>query len=507
MSRARNPWHILLVLCLGQSVALMDTTIVNVAIPAIVEGTGATFNQVLWVINGYVLTYAVLVVTGGRLGDLFGQKRAFMVGLGLFTAASVSCGLAADPTQLIAARLVQGVGGAILTPQALAIVSHIFPPERRGAALGVWGAFVSAAAAIGPTVGGLVVSLLGWRWVFFVNVPIAVTAIVLSAILVPDLRGGRRPRLDVLGTVVLMAALTALVYAMVEGTRRGWGPVVGPVTAPVLLMIGVALLVVFAVVERGRQDRDPLVPFTVLRDRDFAVMSLVVAALPFGLGAMLLLTSVNLQFGRGLSAMTTGIVLAGAPIVSVLVSPFGGRLTDRFGGKYVLIAGFGLFAGGLGALALAAAPDMPWIASVPAIMLTGAGMGMVFSPPAAIAMRGIPPALSGAASGLFNMTRLSGSLLGAAAVGAVLQSRLSSAFSSTGVPDDANADVLQAATGADGVDLAALSALGGPAWEATFRQAVLEAVQWTYLLPVAVLVAGALGTLTVTRRRSVAVPA
>jgi EmrB/QacA subfamily drug resistance transporter len=454
MSGLRAPWRVLLVLCLGQSMAVMDTTAVNVAIPSIINGLGAGLDQILWVINSYTLTYAVLLVTGGRLGDLYGQKRLFLVGLGTFITASALCGLARDPSQLIVARLCQGVGGALLTPQVLAIVSHIFPPDRRGAALGVWGGFVSGAAAIGPTLGGLIVTSLGWRWVFYINLPIGLAAMLLCWLVVPDLRRGRRPSLDLVGTAVLTAALALVVFALIEGPGRAWDRIWGPVPAPAFLAAGMALLVLFGHVERSRQDRDPLVPFVVLRQRNFSLMLAVIATLPCALGAMLLLTTIYLQSGIGMSPLTAGLTIASAPLTAMVCSPIGGWLTSRYGGKYVMLAGFLLWAAGIGCLALLARPDAGWPDAVPGLVISGVGMGFVFSPPATIAMRDVEPALSGAASGLLNMTRLSGGLIGVASVGAVLQARM---------------------------------AISG----------VTDAVRFTYLVPIAVLLAGALGGLAV----------
>ncbi|MET0132297.1 MAG: MFS transporter [Kibdelosporangium sp.] len=518
MSRPRNPWHVLLTLCLGQSVALLDTTAVNVAIPSMIDGLGASLDQILWVLNGYLLTYAVLLVTGGRLGDLFGQKRLFLSGVVAFTLASTMCGLAQTPGQLIAARLLQGVGGAMLTPQALAIVSHIFPPERRGAALGVWGAFVSGAAAVGPTLGGLIVSSLGWRWVFFINLPIGLAALVLGIVIVPDIRRDRQHTFDVVGTVVLTAALSALVFGLLEGPRHAWGQVWGPISVPALLVGGVLLLVVFGHVERGRQDREPLVPFAVLRQRNFALMAVVVAALPSSLGAMLLLTTVYLQSGLTMSALAAGLAVAAAPLVSMVCAPVAGRLTDRYGGKYVMMAGFLLWAGGIGYLALVARADSGWFDLLPGLVIAGVGMGVTFSPPATLAMRDIDPSMSGAASGLFNMTRLSGSLLGAAAVGAVLQSRLNLAFAdaaarhATRLPAQYRQPFLDAFTDVASPDLSGvreqtMSALAGlpreyaeAVQQAVFRDGITDAVRFTYLLPIAVLLAGALGALAVRER-------
>ncbi|MDP9819298.1 DHA2 family efflux MFS transporter permease subunit [Spirilliplanes yamanashiensis] len=448
-----RPWWVLAALCVGNSVSLLDTTVVNVAIPALVADLGATVTQILWVVSSYLVAYAVLLVTGGRLGDLYGARTVYIGGMALFTAASAACGLAATPGQLIAARLVQGLGAALLTPQVLAIVSRTFPAERRGAALGVWGAVAGASAAAGPTVGGLLVSAFGWRSVFYVNVPLGIIAVGLALALVPDTGARDRRRFDVLGTVLLTAALFLLAYGLIEGDAHDWGQVAGPVTVPMLLAAGVVVLGAFAAVEHRRQDREPLLPFAVLRDRNFRLAAILVCALPFSLNAMFFLTLLHLQTGLGLTASSAGLLVAVAPILSVAVSVYAGRLIDRFGGKYVMIAGYLAFAAGIAALAVAVRPGASWPGLLPGLLVFGVGMGLAAAPPAAIALHDIPPSLAGAASGLFNMSRLCGSALGGAAVGALLQVRLGDASIGASSP------------------------------------ALVDAVRATYLLPVVVLVA------------------
>src|SRR5579872_1501680 len=196
-TKSTNPWLVLLVLTTAFFMILLDTTIVNVAIPAMSTGLNATLDQILWVINAYVLVYAVLLITAGRLGDLFGQRNLFVVGLFIFTLASAFCGLAQTSGQLIAARIVQGVGGALLTPQTLAILTSIFPPERRGAAFGIWGGVAGLATLAGPTVGGAIITYIDWRWIFYINVPIGIAALVATFLIIPDFRPGRRHGWDI----------------------------------------------------------------------------------------------------------------------------------------------------------------------------------------------------------------------------------------------------------------------------------------------------------------------
>src|SRR6202521_2019064 len=221
MAQARtNPWLVLVVLCTGFFMILLDTTIVNVAIPAMSAGLNTTLDQILWVLNAYILVYAVLLITAGRLGDLYGQRNLFAIGLAIFTIASALCGLSQNATELIAARILQGVGGALLTPQTLAILTSLFPPERRGAAFGIWAGVAGLATIAGPTVGGAIVTYINWRWIFFVNVPIGIAAIVATFAIIPDLRPGRSHGWDIAGRIGASGGVFAIDFTLIEGQRR-----------------------------------------------------------------------------------------------------------------------------------------------------------------------------------------------------------------------------------------------------------------------------------------------
>src|ERR1700731_2755215 len=268
-AQARNEWLVLVFLSLGFFMILLDTTIVNIAIPAMISGLHSSLDQILWVLNAYLLVYAVLLITAGRLGDYFGQRRLFMIGLLVFTVASALCGLAQDGNQLVAARILQGVGGAILTPQTLSIITVIFPPERRGAAFGVWGGVAGVAAVTGPTLGGFLVTYINWRWIFFVNLPVGLIALAGAFLVVPDIRPGLRHRLDIIGVVLASAGLFGIVFGLVEGQRYDWGAIWGPITIPEIIAGGVVILALFVVFE-GFQ-AEPLLPLGLFGDRNFSV--------------------------------------------------------------------------------------------------------------------------------------------------------------------------------------------------------------------------------------------
>src|SRR5256714_5423823 len=217
MAEARtNPWLVLLVVTTGFVMIMLDTTIVNVAIPAMSTGLNTTLDQILWVLDAYILVYAVLLITAGRLGDLYGQRNLFAIGLLVFTVASALCGLAQNPVELIGARVLQGVGGALLTPQTLAILTSIFPPERRGAAFGVWGGVAGLATLAGPTAGGAIITHIDWRWVFFINLPIGIAALIATFLVIPDLPPRRHHRWDFVGTIGATAGPVSIVFRLLH---------------------------------------------------------------------------------------------------------------------------------------------------------------------------------------------------------------------------------------------------------------------------------------------------
>jgi EmrB/QacA subfamily drug resistance transporter len=424
MAQARtNPWLVLVVLTTGFFMIMLDTTIVNVAIPAMSAGLKTTLDQILWVLNSYILVYAVLLITAGRLGDLFGQRSMFAIGLAVFTLASALCGLAQDANQLIAARILQGVGGALLTPQTLAILTTLFSPERRGAAFGIWAGVAGLATLAGPTLGGAIVTYVDWRWIFFVNVPIGIAALVATFAIIPDIRPGRRHGWDVAGTILATAGLFGVIFGLIEGERFNWGQIASSViTIPEVIGAGAVLLVAFVIWERYQLE--PLVPLSLFEERNFAVANWMAAAIAFGMMSLFLPIIIYLQSVRDFSALTAGLTLAPMSLTSMFVAPFAGRMADRIGGKYILMAGILVFAIGFGTITFVAGPDSTWITFLVPAIVAGAGMGMTFAPMTTIAMRNISPRMAGAASGVLNTTRQVGAAIGSAVVGALLQNRL-----------------------------------------------------------------------------------
>ncbi|TMD90212.1 MAG: DHA2 family efflux MFS transporter permease subunit [Chloroflexi bacterium] len=433
MAQARtNPWLVLVVLTSGFFMILLDTTIVNVAIPAMSAGLNTTLDQILWVLNAYILVYAVLLITAGRLGDLYGQRNLFAIGLFVFTVASALCGISQNATELIAFRILQGIGGAILTPQTLSIITTLFPPERRGAAFGVWGGVAGLATIAGPTVGGAIITYIDWRWIFYINVPIGIVALIATFAIIPDIRPGRRHGWDIVGVILATAGLFAIVFGLIEGQRYNWGEIASyGITIPEVIIGGVVTIVVFLFWERAQPE--PLLPLSLFRERNFAVANWIAAAISFGMLSLFLPVTIYLQSVRGFSALTAGLTFAPMSLTSMVVAPFAGRLADKIGGKYILLTGISLFTIGFALVTFVAGPDSTWLNFLVPAIIAGAGMGMTFAPMTTVAMRNISPQMSGAASGILNTTRQLGAAIGSAVVGALLQNQLATTLHSQAV--------------------------------------------------------------------------
>jgi EmrB/QacA subfamily drug resistance transporter len=525
--RRSNPFAALTVLSLGLFMTLLDVTIVNVAIPQLLDSLGASIDEALWVINAYVLVLGVLLITAGRLGDIFGPRNVYLAGTALFTLSSAACGLSNSPGALIAARAVQGAGAALLTPQPLAIVLPLFPPERRGAAFAINGVVAGVAAVLGPTLGGLIVTHWNWRGIFFVNLPVGILSIGLVLAIVPDLRPGRRHRLDLSGVAVATLSLTAIIFGLIEGQRYDWGQVWGPITIPLLLAGGVLLFGVFLWMQRRRQtgDREPLVPFALFHDRNYSLMLVVGAAMQLGLSGLFLPFTIYLQSVLGLTALQAGLVYVPSSIISMILTPILGRLTDRIGGKYILMSGLALFGLGTALQAIVAGVDSSRWVFVPGVLISGVGLAGIFVPMITVAMGEVPPRLAGAASGLINTTRQVGGALGGAIVGAVLQNRLAASLHDEAVaragalPAQAREGFVRGFSnaGSQGLDVgagqtgshftppegtpAAVIHLIARVARDVFDYAFVSAMRWSMLIPALVLFAAAAGCFAIRPRR------
>lgn len=504
--RQTNPWAVLSVLCLGFVMTLVDLTIVNIAIPDMTDDLGASLDKILWVVNAYTLVLATLIITAGRLGDIRGKGNLFLTGVTVFTLASLACGLSQDPSQLIAFRALQGVGAAMLIPQTLSIITDVFPPEKRGAAYGVWGAVAGVSGAIGPTVGGLLVTHLDWRWVFFINIPVGVLVLLLGLRLMPKHVRVVKHRFDLPGTLLASATLFCLAFGLIEGERYEWNGWIWT-----LIAASGVLLAAFLMYERGQQDNEPLLPFSLFKDRNFSVVNLVGIAVSFGVLGILLPTTIYLQSVLGFSALKTGLVLVPLALGSMFTAGPAGILAEKFGGKYILTAGLSMFGIGITWILLVADTDSSWTAFVGPLFVAGLGAGCTFAPMGAEVMRNVPPRLTGAASGVNNALRQVGSVLAGAVIGAVLQAKLVSALreeAQTGartLPQEYRADFVNGfADGAQHVEVGTEQGASLPSGIPSdvahsmqelagkvFGEGFVDALQPTMLVPAVTMFAGA----------------
>jgi len=407
---------------LGFFMILVDSTIVSVATPAIMEGLHAGVNDVVWVTSAYLLAYAVPLLITGRLGDRLGPKNLYLVGLAVFTLASAWCGFTASIEPLIIARVFQGLGAAMMTPQTMAVITRTFPADRRGQAMGLWGAVAGVATLVGPILGGVLVDGMGWEWIFFINVPVGVVGFVLAWRLVPALPTHTH-QFDVLGVVLSAAGMFCLVFGIQEGRNYDWGTIAGPVSVWSLIGVGVAVLVAF-VIWQARNRGEALVPLSLFRDRNFSLANLAITTVGFAITAMAFPLMLYAQVVRGLSPTRSALLLVPMAVISGALAPWVGRLADRVHPRY--IAGFGLACLPV-ALVWASRvmlPDEPiWKLLLP-IALLGVANGFMWSPLSTTATRNLPMARAGAGAGIYNTTRQIGAVLGSAAIAVLMESRL-----------------------------------------------------------------------------------
>lgn len=416
-----KPWAALLAICVGFFMILVDMTIVAVAQPEIKEALDADVNQIVWVSSAYLLAYAVPMLVAGRLGDIFGPKRIFQIGLVLFTAASVWCGLSASINELIAARAVQGLGAALITPQTMALITRIFPPEERGKAMGVWGAVAGIGMLTGPLLGGILTDSLGWEWIYFVNLPIGVIGLVLATILVPDVETNDH-RLDWIGVLLSGIGLTALVFGLQEGQENDWSMGIWA-----LIVGGVVVLGLFVLWE-AKTRSEPLVPLSLFRDRNFTLSSFGIAATGFAMSGTIIPLMFFLQFVGGMSPMQSALMIVPMAVLTGVFAAVLGRVLDRGHPRPVIATSLFAYSVGTVWLAWAMSPATPvWQLLLP-ISLIGAATGGIFAPLSATATRNLPWHQAGAGAGVFNTTRVVGSVIGTAAVGALMMSRLAAEF-------------------------------------------------------------------------------
>ena len=402
----------------GFFMILVDATIVAVANPSIMDKLGASYDSVIWVTSAYLLAYAVPLLVAGRLGDRFGPKNLYLLGLTVFTAASLWCGLAGSIEMLIAARVVQGIGAALLTPQTLSTITRIFPADRRGVAMSVWGATAGVATLVGPLAGGVLVDRLGWQWIFFVNVPIGIIGLALAVWLIPVLPT-QKHRFDLLGVLLSGIGMFMIVFALQEGQSHHWAPWIWGTLAG-----GIGFMAAFLVWQSVNRN-EPLIPLVIFRDRDFSLSNLGVATIGFVVTAMFLPLMFYAQAVCGLSPTRSALLTAPMAIATGVLAPFVGKIVDRSHPRPVIGFGFSVLAIALTWLSIEMTPTTPIWRLVLPLTAMGIGSAFIWSPLAATATRNLPPQLAGAGSGVYNATRQVGSVLGSAGMAAFMTSRIS----------------------------------------------------------------------------------
>ncbi|TMH94056.1 MAG: DHA2 family efflux MFS transporter permease subunit [Betaproteobacteria bacterium] len=417
---SRKRWLALIVLCLGDLMIVLDTTIVNVALPSIREDLAFTETSLVWVVNAYMLTYGGFLLLGGRLGDLYGQRRLFLLGTTLFTLASLACGLAGSQGLLVAARAVQGLGGAVVSAIVLSLIMNLFTePVERAKAMGIYGFVMAGGGSVGALLGGLLTDALSWHWVFLVNIPIGVAVYALTVIL---LRESRAPagtaRLDVGGAVTVTASLMLAVYAVVNGNEVGW------TSAQTLTLLGAAagLLALFLALETWV--RDPLMPLRLFRLRSVATANVVGILWSAAMFAWFFVSALYLQLVLGYSAMQVGLAFLPANLIMAAFSlGLSAKMVMRFGIRVPLAAGLALTAAGLALFALSPVDGSFALHVLPGMALLGIGCGMAMNPVLLAAMSDVPQSESGLASGVVNTAFMMGGALGLAVLASLAAAR------------------------------------------------------------------------------------
>src|SRR4051812_407578 len=411
---ANRRWWTLVAMCFALFMVMLDNTVVNVALPSIQRDLGASISGLEWTVNAYTLAFAVLLVTGGRLGDIFGRRRMFLFGVVTFAASSAFIGFSQSEAWLVAGRAGPGLRGAFLIPRPLSIISNAFPPEERGKAIGTWAGVSALALAIGPVVGGFLVENVSWQSIFFLNLPVAAGAVVVTLFATEESRDETAPRsVDIPGVAAITVGLSALVLALVEANSWGWGSarIVG------LFALALGALVAFVLIEK--RSRYPMVDFSFFSSRSFLGANIVAFIVSFAMLAMFFFLALYMQNIKGYSPLQAGVRFLPSTAVIVFVGPLAGRLTDRVGPRPLMTTGLLLVAGSLfwlGHLAI----DTPYASLAGAFVLMGFGMGLVMSPMSTAAMNSVDRTKAGVASGILSMSRMVGGSFGVAAMGALI---------------------------------------------------------------------------------------
>jgi EmrB/QacA subfamily drug resistance transporter len=406
-------WLTLAAVSFGLFMIMLDNTVVNVALPSIQRDLGADLSELEWIVTGYALTFASLMLVGGKVADAYGRRLIFVVGIVVFTVASLMCGLATSSEMLIGSRVLQGAGAALMNPATLSIIAATFPPRERGTAIGIWAGTSALALAIGPLVGGLITEHLDWSWIFFVNVPIGALGIVASFAFIDESRDETHASLDLPGLATSAIGLFALTYGLIEANTYGW------TSARILGAFAVAVvgLVSFVVLERRR--RDPMLPLDLFRNTTYTGANLVMLLVALAMFGVFFFVSLYMQNILGYSAVQAGAAFLPMTVLIVLLAPIAGRTSDRFGSRWLMTAGMSLLALQL-VLFSQLGIDASFWNLLPALLIGGVGMSLTMTPSAAAATRSVPVDKAGIGSAVLNSARQVGGTMGVAVMGAII---------------------------------------------------------------------------------------
>ena len=396
--------------------AALDNLVVTTALPVIRSTFDASLGELEWIVNAYTLTFAVLLLTGAALGDRFGRKRLFVIGLAIFTAGSAVAALSSTVEILIVARAIQGLGGAILTPLSLTILSAAVPKERRAVALGAWGGIAGLAIAIGPLVGGAIAEGLAWQWIFWVNVPIGLIAIPL-AILRLDETYGPKSRLDLPGLALASGGLLAVVWGLVRANELGW------TSPPILASFGIGAVLLAGFIAWEARSSEPMLPLRLFRSQSFSAVNVVAMLMSFGMFGSVFLLAQFFQVVQGYGPLEAGLRTLPWTIMPIFVAPLAGVLSSRTGARPLVALGMGLQAAALGWISLVISPTVDYVRIVPALVMAGVGMGLFFAPIPNVVLSAVRPEEEGKASGANNAIRELGGVFGVAVLASVFSAR------------------------------------------------------------------------------------
>jgi EmrB/QacA subfamily drug resistance transporter len=406
-------WWTLAAVAFGLFMIMLDNTVVNVALPSIQRDLGADLSELQWIVTGYALTFAALMLIGGKAADAYGRRLVFVIGIAVFTLASLWCGLADSGNMLIAARVVQGAGAALMNPATLSIIAATFPPRQRGTAIGIWAGVSALALAIGPLVGGLLTEHLSWHWIFYVNIPVGALGILASFVFIDESRDETHERLDIPGLFTSGVGLFALTYALIEANSYGWG------SARIIGSFAVAAVSLVAFVWLERTQRAPMLPLDLFRSGTYTGANVVVLLVALAMFGVFFFVSLYMQNILGYSAVQAGAAFLPMTILIILVAPIAGKTSDRVGSRSLMTIGMALLAVQLLYFSQLGQDATFWTL-LPAMLIGGVGMSLTMTPSAAAATRNVPVDKAGVGSAVLNAFRQVGGSIGVALIGAIV---------------------------------------------------------------------------------------